>query len=165
MPNPTGTPKLFGPASAFKLRYEFLDTTLGGAPLEPFPKTSGPKGLPEPMPLLQFQSKSCNRVYRYVSTNQNFVLYQQWLDQQIKVHLTIKNGGKIITISNVSFFFLKFFEKPLKTWETKQESVIVNGCSVACQIVLWFSVQTKFINFSTSKTHFFFCRFSRYSNK
>lgn len=67
MPNPTGTPKLFGPASAFKLRYEFLDTSLGGAPLEPFPKTSGPKGLPEPMPLLQFQSKSCNRVYRYVN--------------------------------------------------------------------------------------------------
>lgn len=64
MPNPTGTPHLYGPSSAFKLRYEFLDTMLGGAPLELFPKATGPKAMPEPAALLQTQSKSCNRVYR-----------------------------------------------------------------------------------------------------
>lgn len=66
MPNPSGTPHLYGPSSAFKLRYEFLDTMLGGAPLEPFFKSTGPKAMPEPAALLQTQSKSCNRVYRYV---------------------------------------------------------------------------------------------------
>lgn len=66
MPNPSGTPHLYGPSSAFKLRYEFLDTMLGGAPLEPFSKVVGPKAMPEPAALLQTQSKSCNRVYRYV---------------------------------------------------------------------------------------------------
>ena len=65
MPNPTGTPHLYGPASAFKLRYEFLDTMLGGAPLEPFSKVAGPKAMPQPAALLQTQSKSCNRVFRY----------------------------------------------------------------------------------------------------
>lgn len=65
MPNPSGTPHLYGPSSAFKLRYEFLDTMLGGAPLEPFSKSTGPKAMPEPAALLQTQSKSCNRVYRY----------------------------------------------------------------------------------------------------
>lgn len=64
MPNPSGTPHLYGPSSAFKLRYEFLDTQLGGAPLEPFSKSTGPKAMPEPAALLQTQSKSCNRVYR-----------------------------------------------------------------------------------------------------
>lgn len=65
MPNPTGTPHLYGSTSAFKLRYEFLDTMLGGAPLEPFTKLTGPKAMPQPAALLQTQSKSCNRVYRY----------------------------------------------------------------------------------------------------
>lgn len=65
MPNPTGTPHLYGSTSAFKLRYEFLDTMLGGAPLEPFAKVTGPKAMPQPAALLQTQSKSCNRVYRY----------------------------------------------------------------------------------------------------
>lgn len=69
MPNPTGTPHLYGPASAFKLRYEFLDTMLGGAPLEPFTKLAGPKAMPQPAALLQTQSKSCNRVYRYAPEN------------------------------------------------------------------------------------------------
>lgn len=66
MPNPSGTPHFYGPSSEFKLRYEFLDTSLGGAPLEPFLKASGPKAMPEPAALLQIQSKSCNRVYRYL---------------------------------------------------------------------------------------------------
>lgn len=61
IPNPTGTTRLYGPGSAFKIRYEFVDTSLGGAPLEPYP---GPKAMPEPAALLQFQSKSCDRVYR-----------------------------------------------------------------------------------------------------
>lgn len=52
---------MYGPGSAFKIRYEFVDTSLGGAPLEPYP---GPKAMPEPAALLQFQSKSCDRVYR-----------------------------------------------------------------------------------------------------
>lgn len=63
-PNPTGTTRLYGPSSAFKLRYEFLDTSLGGAPLESYPAAGGPKSMPEPAALLQFQSKSCDRVYR-----------------------------------------------------------------------------------------------------
>lgn len=67
MPNPSGAPHHYGPSSVFKLRYEFLDTSLGGAPLEPFSKASGPKAMPEPAALLQTQSKSCNRVYRYIN--------------------------------------------------------------------------------------------------
>lgn len=61
VPNPTGTTRLYGTGSAFKIRYEFVDTSLGGAPLEPNP---GPKSMPEPAALAQFQSKSCDRVYR-----------------------------------------------------------------------------------------------------
>ncbi|KAG4069705.1 hypothetical protein HA402_002284, partial [Bradysia odoriphaga] len=61
LPNPLGTTRLYGPSSAFKIRYEFVDTSLGGAPLEIYP---GPKSMPEPAALLQFQSKSCDRVYR-----------------------------------------------------------------------------------------------------
>lgn len=64
MPNPSGTPRSYGPSSAFRLRYEFLDTSLGGAPLTS--KASGPKAMPEPAALLQVQSKSCDRVYRFV---------------------------------------------------------------------------------------------------
>lgn len=61
LPNPTGTTRLYGPSSAFKIRYEFVDTSLGGAPFEAYP---GPKAMPEPAALIQFQSKSCDRVYR-----------------------------------------------------------------------------------------------------
>lgn len=64
MPNPSGAPHQYGPSSAFRLRYEFLDTSLGGAPLTS--KASGPKAMPEPAALLQVQSKSCDRVYRFV---------------------------------------------------------------------------------------------------
>ena len=66
IPNPTGTTRIYGPGSAFKIRYEFVDTSLGGAPLERYP---GPKAMPEPAALLQFQSKSCDRVYRYELMN------------------------------------------------------------------------------------------------
>lgn len=66
LPNPAGTTRLYGPSSAFKLRYEFLDTSLGGAPLEHYPTSVGSKSMPQPAALLQIQSKSCDRVYRFV---------------------------------------------------------------------------------------------------
>lgn len=57
--------RLYGPSSAFKLRYEFLDTSLGGAPMESYPMSTGSKNMPEPAALLHsIQSKSCDRVYR-----------------------------------------------------------------------------------------------------
>ena len=61
-PNPVDSEKLYGPSTAFKLRYEFVDTSLGGAPLEPLP---APSAMPEPAALIQSQIKSCDRVYRY----------------------------------------------------------------------------------------------------
>lgn len=85
IPNPSGTTRIYGPGSAFKIRYEFVDTSLGGAPLEPYAGLAGGLGggagamggnamggggdggfktMPEPAALLQFQSKSCDRVYR-----------------------------------------------------------------------------------------------------
>lgn len=63
LPNQLGTNRLYGPT--FKLRYEFLDTALGGAPIEHYPTTRDHKSMPEPAALLQYHSKSCNRVYRY----------------------------------------------------------------------------------------------------
>ncbi|EAA10533.4 AGAP010817-PA, partial [Anopheles gambiae str. PEST] len=51
-PSPIGTARLYGPASAFKLRYEFVDNSLGGAPLEPL-----------------FHPKSCDRVFRSSSAS------------------------------------------------------------------------------------------------
>lgn len=67
MPNSMGTNRLYGTSAAsFKLRYEFLDTALGGAPIERPAANSGHKTMPEPAALLQFQSKSCDRVYRCV---------------------------------------------------------------------------------------------------
>lgn len=68
MPNSLGANQVYGTtAASFKLRYEFLDTALGGAPIERYPANSGHKTMPEPAALLQFQSKSCDRVYRCVS--------------------------------------------------------------------------------------------------
>lgn len=65
MPTPMGTNRIYGSSASFKLRYEFLDTALGGAPIERrYPATGGYKSMPEPAALLQFQSKSCDRVYR-----------------------------------------------------------------------------------------------------
>lgn len=60
-PSPIGTARLYGPASAFKLRYEFVDNSLGGAPLEPL---VAPSAMPEPAALVQFHPKSCDRVFR-----------------------------------------------------------------------------------------------------
>lgn len=60
-PSPTGTARLYGPEGTFKLRYEFVDNSLGGAPLEPLP---GPSAMPEPAALVQFHTKSCDRVFR-----------------------------------------------------------------------------------------------------
>uniref|UniRef100_A0A182FWA8 Uncharacterized protein n=1 Tax=Anopheles albimanus TaxID=7167 RepID=A0A182FWA8_ANOAL len=63
-PSPIGTARLYGPASAFKLRYEFVDNSLGGAPLEPL---VAPSAMPEPAALVQFHPKSCDRVFRSTS--------------------------------------------------------------------------------------------------
>lgn len=64
-PSPSGNAKIYGPSSAFKLRYEFVDTSLGGAPMEPLPK---PSTMPEPAALVQqSQFKSCDRIYRSYS--------------------------------------------------------------------------------------------------
>lgn len=61
-PSPSGNAKIYGPSSAFKLRYEFVDTSLGGAPMEPLPK---PSTMPEPAALVQqSQFKSCDRIYK-----------------------------------------------------------------------------------------------------
>jgi hypothetical protein len=60
-PSPIGSARLYGPGSAFKLRYEFVDNSLGGAPLEPLP---APSAMPEPAALVQFQTTSCDRVYK-----------------------------------------------------------------------------------------------------
>ncbi|XP_062564229.1 uncharacterized protein LOC134227043 [Armigeres subalbatus] len=65
-PSPIGTARLYGPASAFKLRYEFVDNSLGGAPLEPL---VAPSAMPEPAALVQFHPKSCDRVFRSSSAS------------------------------------------------------------------------------------------------
>uniref|UniRef100_A0A182QA36 CUB domain-containing protein n=1 Tax=Anopheles farauti TaxID=69004 RepID=A0A182QA36_9DIPT len=65
-PSPIGTARLYGPASAFKLRYEFVDNSLGGAPLEPL---VAPSAMPEPAALVQFHPKSCDRVFRSTSAS------------------------------------------------------------------------------------------------
>ncbi|XP_058459411.1 uncharacterized protein LOC131435488 isoform X2 [Malaya genurostris] len=65
-PSPIGTARLYGPASAFKLRYEFVDNSLGGAPLEPL---VAPSAMPEPAALIQFHPKSCDRVFRSSSAS------------------------------------------------------------------------------------------------
>lgn len=64
MATPVGANRVYGSTASFKLRYEFLDTALGGAPIERYPAAGGYKSMPEPAALLQFQSKSCDRVYR-----------------------------------------------------------------------------------------------------
>lgn len=64
-PSPNGNAKIYGPNSAFKIRYEFVDTALGGAPMEPLPK---PSSMPEPAALTQAQVKSCDRIYRSFSS-------------------------------------------------------------------------------------------------
>lgn len=68
-PNPNGPiMRLYGPVSAFKLRYEFVDTSLGGAPLDKSNKLS-PFHAPEPAALTQYQSKSCNRLFKSTLTS------------------------------------------------------------------------------------------------
>lgn len=68
-PNPNGPMRLYGPNSAFRLRYEFVDTSLGGTPLDPM-LAKGASGnrigghVPEPAALVQSHSTSCNRVYK-----------------------------------------------------------------------------------------------------
>ncbi|XP_055704639.1 uncharacterized protein LOC129802670 isoform X2 [Phlebotomus papatasi] len=65
-PNPSGPARLYGPVAAFRLRYEFVDTSLGGTPLDqPFQASLF---APEPAALTQSHSKSCNRLYRSIST-------------------------------------------------------------------------------------------------
>lgn len=71
-PNPNGPIRLHGPNAAFRLRYEFVDTSLGGAPLEPSVHLGNRIGghVPEPAALVQsHHSTSCNRVYRSTSTS------------------------------------------------------------------------------------------------
>lgn len=76
--NPNGPMRLYGPVSAFRLRYEFVDTSLGGAPLDPVvvaaaaghhhQRLAGGHA-PEPAALVQSHPKSCNRVYRSTLTS------------------------------------------------------------------------------------------------
>lgn len=78
-PNPNGPMRLYGPNSAFRLRYEFVDTTLGGTPLDPtsvlLHTKAGSGGnrigghVPEPAALVQSHSTSCNRVYKSTLTS------------------------------------------------------------------------------------------------
>lgn len=60
-PTPIGNARIYGPGSAFKLRYEFVDTSLGGAPMEPL---LAPSAMPEPAALVQVPNKSCDRVFK-----------------------------------------------------------------------------------------------------
>lgn len=64
-PSPSGNAKIYGPNAAFKLRYEFVDMSLGGAPMEPKPL---PSSMPEPAALTLPQFKSCDRIYRSFSS-------------------------------------------------------------------------------------------------
>lgn len=73
-PNPNGPMRLYGPNSAFRLRYEFVDTSLGGTPLDPVvlqARTGNRIGghVPEPAALVQSHSTSCNRVYKSTLTS------------------------------------------------------------------------------------------------
>lgn len=61
--SPHGAARIFGPANTFKLKYEFVDNSLGGAPFlksEPF--------APEAAALAQVHTKSCDRIYRSSSS-------------------------------------------------------------------------------------------------
>ena len=79
-PNPNGPMRFYGPNSAFRLRYEFVDTSLGGSPLDPIvlktTRTGGGGGgnrlgghVPEPAALVQSHSTSCNRVFKSTLTS------------------------------------------------------------------------------------------------
>lgn len=112
-PNPSGNAKIYGPSSAFKLRYEFVDTALGGAPMEPLPI---PSAMPEPAALTQSQVKSCDRIYRSLSTKRgifrspsNVFMYGRGGSPNISCTIRFEaNSGE--SVRYVLFLFFLYFD-------------------------------------------------------
>lgn len=109
-PGPSGTARIFGPLSTFKIRYEFVDNSLGGAPLDRFKEPHAP----EPAALVQVHTKSCDRVYRSSSATRgifrspsNVFLYGRGGSPNVSCVIRFEAGPS--EMIRYYFYFLTFF--------------------------------------------------------